>query len=74
MQEDEAEVARRKQLEEEKAVDIEGEDEDVAKKAAVEPTRQNGDPDEDTLWVLEEPDDDEKGWRLKVLIEDEQDD
>ena len=74
MQEDEAEVARRKQLEEEKAVDIDGEDEDVAKKATVDPTRQNGDPDEDTLWALEEPDDDEKGWRLKVLIEDEQDD
>lgn len=71
LQEDEAEIARRKMLEEEEDVDIEGEPEDVVASAA-DAARQNGDQDEDTLWALEEPDDDEKGWRMKVLIEDDQ--
>ncbi|PIL36651.1 hypothetical protein GSI_00340 [Ganoderma sinense ZZ0214-1] len=67
--EDEAEIARRKMLEEEEDVDIEGGVEEVDGPA--EQSRQNGENDEDILWALEEPDDDMKTWKLKVLTEDE---
>ena len=59
-------------LEEEEDVDVDGLPEDPAN-GVTDASRQNGDQDEDTLWALEEPDDDEKGWRMKVLIEDDQD-
>ena len=58
-------------LEEEEDVDIEGEPEGAVA-STTDAARPNGDQDEDTLWALEEPDDDEKDWRMKVLIEDEQ--
>ena len=45
-------------LEEEEDVDIDGKPEDLANGAS-EASRQNGDQDEDTLWALEEPDDDD---------------
>ncbi|CDO74160.1 hypothetical protein BN946_scf185043.g211 [Trametes cinnabarina] len=70
--EDEADMARRKMLEEEEDVDIEGAVIDVAAPAA-DQLRQSSENDEDVLWALEEPDDDVKGWKMKVLVEDEQD-
>lgn len=69
MQEDEAEIARRKMLEEEEDVDIEGGVEEVVSPA--DKLRQNGENDEDALWAMEEPDDDTKTWKMKVLTEDE---
>ncbi len=56
-------------LEEEEDVDIEGGVEEVDRPA--DQSRQNGENDEDTLWALEEPDDDMKSWKMKVLTEDE---
>ena len=60
-------------LEEEEDVDIEGELDD-APSNAVNVLQPAGEQDEDTLWALEEPDEDEKGWRLKVIIEDDSED
>lgn len=71
MQEDEAEIARRKMLEEEEDVNIDDAVEDAANGAA-DHYRQSSENDEDLLWALDEPDDDIKGWKLQVLIEDEQ--
>ncbi|KAI0643665.1 WD40 repeat-like protein [Trametes meyenii] len=71
--EDEADIARRKMLEEEKDVDIEGGAVDVDESAVVEHLRQHtGENDDDVLWALDEPDDDVRGWKMKVLVEDEQ--
>ncbi|KAI0352730.1 WD40 repeat-like protein [Trametes cingulata] len=70
--EDEADIARRKMLEEEEDVDIEGGTADAADVAA-DHLRQPSENDEDTLWALDEPDDDVRGWKMKVLLEDEQD-
>ncbi|KAI0662892.1 WD40 repeat-like protein [Cubamyces menziesii] len=70
--EDEADMARRKMLEEEEAVDIEDGVVDNAISAA-DQSRQLSENDEDALWALEEPDDDVQGWKMKVLLEDEQD-
>ncbi|EJF63084.1 COMPASS complex protein [Dichomitus squalens] len=67
--EDEAEIARRKMLEEEEDVDIESGVEEV--NGTADHTRQNGENDEDILWALEEPDDDMKGWELKVIMDEE---
>ena len=67
-QEDEAEIARRKMLEEEEDVDIESGVEEVNN--TTEHVRQNGENDEDTLWALEEPDDDKK-WEMKVIMDEE---
>ena len=66
--EDEAEIARRKMLEEEEDVDIESGVEEVNN--TTEHVRQNGENDEDTLWALEEPDDDKK-WEMKVIMDEE---
>ena len=55
-------------LEEEEDVDIESGVEEV--NSTVEHVRQNGENDEDTLWALEEPDDDKK-WEMKVIIDEE---
>ncbi|KAI0722010.1 COMPASS complex protein [Cerioporus squamosus] len=68
--EDEAEIARRKMLEEEEDVDIDGMIEPVTN-GATNHVRQNGEDDEDTLWALDDPDDDVKGWKLKVISEDD---
>lgn len=56
-------------LEEDEAIDIESGVEEVSSPA--EQLRQNGENDEDALWALEEPDDDMKSWKMKVLTEDE---
>ncbi|KAI0751218.1 WD40 repeat-like protein [Daedaleopsis nitida] len=68
--EDEADIARRKMLEEEEDVDIEGMIPALLDGAGDHP-RQNGENDEDTLWALDNPDDDIKGWKLEILIEDD---
>ena len=65
-------MARRKMLEEEEDVDIEDGVVDNAISAA-DQSRQLSENDEDALWALEEPDDDVQGWKMKVLLEDEQD-
>ena len=65
-------MARRKMLEEEEDVDIEDGAVDNAISAA-DQSRQLSENDEDALWALEEPDDDVQGWKMKVLLEDEQD-
>ncbi|OSD04175.1 WD40 repeat-like protein [Trametes coccinea BRFM310] len=70
--EDEADMARRKMLEEEEDVDIEDAPVDVAPDTS-EKSRLHGETDEEVLWAMEEPDDDVKGWKMKVLVEDEQD-
>ena len=62
-------ASRRKMLEEEEDVDIESGVEEV--NGTDDHMRLNGENDEDTLWALEEPDDDMKGWRMKVIMEDE---
>ena len=33
--------------------------------------RLNGARDEDTLWAEDEPDEDEKSWKMKLIMEDE---
>lgn len=71
-QEDEADIARRKMLEEEEDVDIDGGITDPAENTA-DHLRQPTENDDDFLWATDEPDDDMKGWRMKVLVEDEQD-
>ncbi|KAH9853954.1 COMPASS complex protein [Lenzites betulinus] len=71
--EDEADIARRKMLEEEEDVDIEGGATDVADSAADHIRQPTGENDEDTIWALDEPDDDLEGWKMKVLVDDEQD-
>ena len=55
-------------LEEEEDVDIESGVEEVNN--TTEHVRQNGENDEDTLWALEEPDDDKK-WEMKVIMDEE---
>ncbi len=59
-------------LEEEEDVDINGEVEDTTNGVTDPHPHQNGENDEDTLWALEDPDDDLKGWKLKVLTEEEE--
>lgn len=68
--EDEAEMAKRKMKEEEQEVDIAGVDGGGAQPNGV---RINGEHDEDILWADEEPDEDMEGWKMKILIEDDQD-
>lgn len=57
-------------LEEEEDVDIETFSDDGALRPSEVP-RLNGECDEDALWALDDPDDDNKGWNMKVLILDE---
>lgn len=71
-QEDEADIARRKMLEEEEDVDIDGGIVDPTENTA-DHLRQPTENDDDYLWATDEPDDDMKGWKMKVLVEDEQD-
>ncbi|EIW62171.1 WD40 repeat-like protein [Trametes versicolor FP-101664 SS1] len=70
--EDEADIARRKMLEEEEDVDIDGGIVDPTENTA-DHLRQPTENDDDYLWATDEPDDDMKGWKMKVLVEDEQD-
>lgn len=36
-------------------------------------TQRIADDDEDIVWAIEEPDDDDHGWRMKVMIDDDVD-
>lgn len=55
--------------EEEVDVDIAAVDEEIASDEKL----RNGGPDEDSLWAEDEPDEDMKGWKMKVLMDDEGD-
>ena len=57
-------------LEEEEDVDIEKIEENV--NGSADRYRQHVENDEDLAWAMDDPDDDVKGWKLKVLIEEEQ--
>ncbi|OCH95883.1 WD40 repeat-like protein [Obba rivulosa] len=69
--EDEDVLVQRKMKEEEEEVNIEGID--GTAQATVEHARaQSGDYDDDAAWALEEPDDDSRDWRMRIVIEDEE--
>ena len=68
LQEDEDEMARRKMREEDAEVDIFSVDE-VVDIREMELRREV--KDDDVLWAESEPDMDEKGWRMKILMIDE---
>ncbi|CCM03988.1 uncharacterized protein FIBRA_06144 [Fibroporia radiculosa] len=70
--EDESELALRKQKAEEEEVDIEGmTGNDVVNDA--EHAQRVPEEDEDIVWALEEPDDDLRGWKMKIMMEDDTD-
>lgn len=58
--------------EEEEDVDIHGSPENETN-GMLDPSRWSNEDDEDTAWAIEEPDDDVRGWRLKILIENDMD-
>ena len=68
LQEDEAELARRKMKAEEDKVDVIGIAEDMYEHNA-SAAGWNGDQDEDILWADEEPDDDIRDWNMKIVME-----
>ena len=70
MQEDEDEMAQRKMREEDAEVDIVGLDETLD---GTEMERRREDKDEDILWAESEPDDDVKGWKMKLVLDPEDD-
>ncbi|EMD40979.1 hypothetical protein CERSUDRAFT_121584 [Gelatoporia subvermispora B] len=64
-------LVQRKMKEEEEEIDIEGLDGNA--QAAPDHARvQTGDDDEDVAWALEEPDEDNREWRMRIVIEDEE--
>lgn len=69
VQEDEAEITKRKQKEEDEYVDVmadlEVQPEELLARQEVK--------DEDILWAESEPDQDDKKWTMKVLLADESD-
>ncbi|EIN10220.1 WD40 repeat-like protein, partial [Punctularia strigosozonata HHB-11173 SS5] len=67
--EDEAEIARRKQIAEEFEVDIDGMNEEQVQ----EHTVLDGDNEEDSAWAEEDADDDVRGWKMKTVMEEETD-
>lgn len=69
MQEDESEIALRKQKAEDEEIDIDGLIEDPSSKQ-VEHVRL-ADEDDDVAWAAEEPDDDQPDWRMKVMVEED---
>lgn len=66
-QEDESELAQRKQIAEEEEVDITG----IEQEKKGDYWKWNADDDEDIAWADEEPDDDMAGWKFKILMEEE---
>lgn len=72
LQEDEREIALRKMKQEEEDVDIHGSFKPEVNGGA-DPVRWTNEDDEDIAWANEEPDDDIRGWKLKILIEDDMD-
>jgi COMPASS component SWD1 len=69
-QEDESVLAERKMKQEEEVVDILGGKD--AGEEIVDHPRGNGDED-DFSWADDEPDEDIRGWRMKIVMEDELD-
>lgn len=77
-QEDESEILARKMKQEEEAVDICTMDDPLSISAlepnanqAAEHVGLNGvstELDEDALWADEEPDEDVRGWKLKIIV------
>jgi len=70
--EDESEMALRKMKAEEEEVDIEGLAEDDTVQS-VELMQRLGEDDPDIAWAMEEPDDDMRGWKMKIMMEEEDD-
>ncbi|EKM59556.1 uncharacterized protein PHACADRAFT_85948 [Phanerochaete carnosa HHB-10118-sp] len=66
--EDESEIALRKQKEEEEEVDIHS----VEVEKRGDYWKWNAADDEDIAWADDEPDDDNAGWKLKILTEEEE--
>ncbi|VDC02495.1 unnamed protein product [Peniophora sp. CBMAI 1063] len=68
--EDENEISKRKMREEEEDVDIE-----TGVELNMESPRVNGDlHDEDLLWAEDEPDEDKPGWKLRLIMVEDDDD
>ena len=65
-------MAQRKMKQEEEDVDIHGSP-DSGANGALDSPRWMNEEDEDIMWANEEPDDDMRGWRLKILIENDMD-
>lgn len=63
-------MAQRKMREEDAGVDIIGVDETLD---GTEIERRREEKDEDILWAESEPDDDEKGWKMKLILDPEDD-
>ena len=63
-------MAQRKMREEDAEVDITGLDETLD---GTEIERRREDKDEDILWAESEPDDDVKGWKMKLVLDPEDD-
>ena len=63
-------MAQRKMREEDAEVDIVGLDETLD---GTEIERRREDKDEDILWAESEPDDDVKGWKMKLVLDPEDD-
>lgn len=69
LQEDESEIARRKMKQEEEEVDVEEiQDEDANSKQTLQHFGEN---DEEACWADEDPDDDMRGWKMKLVIEED---
>jgi COMPASS component SWD1 len=71
MQEDVTEIARRKMLQEEPDVDIHSVDPEPKSEFQFPQTGGNGELDEDFAWADQEPDDDDGNWRMKTIMEDD---
>lgn len=56
--------------EEDAVVDIDGEN-DAGKDVSEEGKRQNEPKDDDVLWAEDDPDEDDPGWKMKVLVVDD---
>lgn len=68
LQEDESELAQRKQKAEEEEIDITGIEEEEKRG---DYWKWNADDDDDIAWADDEPDDDLPGWKFKILMEEE---
>ncbi|KAI0317746.1 quinon protein alcohol dehydrogenase-like superfamily [Amylostereum chailletii] len=66
--EDESEIALRKMKQEEEEVDVES---GVDVDGESEGGRVNGEQDEDLTWAEDEPDEDGRGWKMKLVMEDD---
>jgi COMPASS component SWD1 len=69
LQEDESEIISRKMKQEEEYVDIEM-GVDISE---VAPVRTNGNVDDDAIWAEDEDDEDVVGWKMKLVMENDED-